>query len=180
MPAIEFAAQRTAGHVVKAQRKLNVISRREIPGIDKVMDGFIVENVDLIRTLAGNEIERVKKLVDEAERVGMRVEEIAKQVRRAFDVTESYAMLLARDQVLKLNSEITQVRQMDAGISEYVWSTSHDERVRESHMQLDGKPFSWLSPPVVSGPKDKDTRREHPGGDYQCRCVALPVIPGEE
>jgi SPP1 gp7 family putative phage head morphogenesis protein len=65
------------------------------------------------------------------------------------------------------------VRQTQAGISEYEWSTSGDERVRSSHDELDGTRQSWDDPPVTND--DGDTN--HPGEDYQCRCVAIPVLP---
>ena len=56
------------------------------------------------------------------------------------------------------------------GITQYIWRTSRDERVRESHLVLEGKTFSWDSPPDVG----------HPGQDINCRCTAEPVIPGLE
>ena len=45
--------------------------------------------------------------------------------------------------------------------------------MRDSHRHLNGKRFSWNDPPVVDA---RTGRRCHPGQDYQCRCVALPVF----
>ena len=118
-------------------------------------------------------LEEMRETLTKAEAGAWRVEDLRKQIQADFDVTKSKADLLARDQVLKLNGQLTQLRQQNAGISEYDWSTSGDERVREIHGDLDGTRQSWDSPPIVS----EDGRREHPGGDYQCRCVAIPVIP---
>ena len=98
---------------------------------------------------------------------GMRVEELQRKLEERGDISESRAELVARDQTLKLNGAITQIRQENAGIDAYTWSTSLDERVREEHVALEGQTFSWASPPAVG----------HPGEDYQCRCVAIPVIP---
>ena len=81
--------------------------------------------------------------------------------------------MLARDQIAKLNGDITQQQQQDAGVVEYVWSTSGDSRVRPSHAALNHKRFRWDDPPVVD---EKTGRRCHPGKDYQCRCCALPVF----
>ena len=58
-------------------------------------------------------------------------------------------------------------------MEEYVWSTSQDSRVRDSHRRLNRKKFRWDDPPVVD---PKTGRRCHPGEDYGCRCVALPVF----
>ncbi|GAG93926.1 unnamed protein product, partial [marine sediment metagenome] len=71
-------------------------------------------------------------------------------------------------------SEYKQQRYLDIGITKYEWSTSNDERVRDDHKQLDGKIFSFKTPPVV----DRRTgRRANPAEDFGCRCVAIPILP---
>ncbi|GHU91253.1 hypothetical protein FACS1894202_12370 [Clostridia bacterium] len=84
-----------------------------------------------------------------------------------------HAQFIARDQMAKLNADITQQQQTDAGVSEYVWRTVGDGRVRDSHKHLNNKRFRYDDPPVVD---DETGRRANPGEDYQCRCVALPVF----
>jgi SPP1 gp7 family putative phage head morphogenesis protein len=86
------------------------------------------------------------------------------------DVSDSRAKLIARDQVAKLNGSLTQERQQDIGVDSYVWRTVGDERVRDTHAEVDGETFSWDSPP-------SETDGNHPGEDYQCRCWAEPVLP---
>ena len=81
--------------------------------------------------------------------------------------TKKRAKLIARDQTQKVNAAVTQGRQSNLGVTEYIWRTSSDERVRESHKSKNGKRFRWDSPPADTG---------HPGQDIQCRCVAEPVI----
>jgi SPP1 gp7 family putative phage head morphogenesis protein len=75
---------------------------------------------------------------------------------------------IARDQVAKANAALVQQRQTLLGVDQYIWSTSKDERVRDSHKSKEGKKYSWDSPPADTG---------HPGEDYQCRCVAIPILP---
>ena len=84
------------------------------------------------------------------------------------DVSDSRAKLIARDQVSKLNGQLTKERQEDLGVTGYIWRTVGDERVRDSHDENDGEFFTWNSPPGETG---------HPGEDYQCRCWAEPVLP---
>lgn len=85
-----------------------------------------------------------------------------------FKVASSHAQLIARDQVGKTIGALTKIRHAQAGIKQYVWRTSDDERVRESHQVLEGNLFSWSSPPAIG----------HPGQPIQCRCTAEPYIPG--
>ena len=99
--------------------------------------------------------------------------EDASLLEQHYSVDRRHAKLLARDQIAKLNGDITQQQQQDAGVVEYVWSTSGDSRVRPSHAALNHKRFRWDDPPVVD---EKTGRRCHPGKDYQCRCCALPVF----
>lgn len=145
------------------------------PDLVPKMRAFRDENVALIKSLADEKVSRVRGILDDAG-PGTRVEEIAKTIREMGDVTRSRAELIARDQVLKLNAEVTEVRHKAAGITEFVWSTSRDERVRPDHKALEGQRFRYDDPPIV------DRRRGTKGlpgtGSVQCRCVAIPVIPG--
>lgn len=137
------------------------------------IERFRQENIGKIQGLAESELNRLGDVLDRASATGLRVEALASDIQRQFDVSESYATLLARDQTLKLNGQITQERQSQAGIVKYTWITSRDERVRDSHRELDGTEQLWAVPPVVD---EKTGRRAHPGGDYNCRCTASPVL----
>lgn len=136
--------------------------------------GFVQAATDLIVTIPKRLIDDVRETVLVAAPQGLRVEDLARQIEERFAVSESRAALIARDQTLKLSGSITRVRQTSAGIRSYIWSTSQDERVRPFHAELEGTVHSWDSPPVV----DESGRREHPGQDFGCRCVAVPNLEG--
>ena len=74
---------------------------------------------------------------------------------------------LTRDQTQKMNADLNEMRQRQLGVTEYIWRTSEDERVRPTHADNNGKTFQWTSPPPVTGP---------PGQDVQCRCLSEPII----
>lgn len=131
-------------------------------------------NVRLISHATEDWLDDVKDTLDEDEANGLRVEEIAKHLEQRSDVSAARARLVARDQTLKLASSITQARQTQAGVSQYRWSTSKDERVREMHADLEGQIIDWDDPPVT----DKYGNTNHAGQDYQCRCVSIPLLPG--
>lgn len=92
---------------------------------------------------------------------------LAGKLTESFGFSRKRAKLIARDQTAKFNSDLTKLRQEQAGIDSYEWSTSGDERVRPTHRENDGKIFRWDTPPERTG---------HPGHDIQCRCVALAVV----
>lgn len=123
-------------------------------------------NIRLIENAHRVYAQQVREVIEDPEAIGLRVEELRDRIFERGNVSESRAELIARDQTLKLNGQITATRQMRAGVESYVWSTSGDERVRDEHAALEGQTFSWLAPPAVG----------HPGQDFQCRCVAIPVV----
>lgn len=142
----------------------------------KLMKEWIDNNVDLIKTIPNDSLSQMRELVLEGYRNGKPTTKIVKEIQEVYGMTRRHAQLIARDQIAKLNGQIARLQQEDAGVSEYIWSTSGDSRVRQGHKALDGKRFKWSDPPIVDA---KTGRRCHPGEDYQCRCVALAVFDYE-
>lgn len=138
----------------------------------QLAEQWIKRNANLIKVEPA--IQRaIHKVLEEPLHQGVRVEAVKKRLQERFEIEERRAQLIARDQTLKLAGQLQEARQTQAGIKRYVWTTSDDERVRPDHAALDGTIQEWDNPPVV----DKRTgRRAHPGGDYQCRCTADPVL----
>lgn len=141
------------------------ISANDI-GLRGFVDQKRNENIALVENAHRVYARQVRELFEDPSNDGMRVETLAKRLLERGDVSESRAALIARDQTLKLNGQLAQERMQTAGVEGYVWSTSLDERVREEHQALEGQTFTWDNPPEVG----------HPGQDFQCRCVAIPVV----
>lgn len=141
----------------------------------QALQEWIDQNVSLIKSIPQEALSEMHSIVSQGFKTGATLTSIEKEIRNTYHVKRSSAKLLARDQIAKLNGQLTKQQQTDAGVNEYIWSTSGDSRVRETHKKLDGKKFRWDDPPVVT-PPGKPVRRCHPGEDYQCRCVALPVF----
>lgn len=137
------------------------------PWLSGMVDSFSESNVELIKSLTSETFSRIENITQAGVRAGKPVREISQELQAQFKVSRSRANLIARDQVSKLNSNITELRQRQLGVKEYIWRTSNDERVRETHRAHNGKTFAWSDPPANTG---------HPGQDYQCRCWAEPVL----
>ena len=116
----------------------------------------------------------MKSIVYECYTKGRTTTQMTRLIVNAYGMSKRHARLIARDQTAKLNGAIQKAQQQDAGIEEYIWSTSDDSRVRHSHRILNGKTFSWNEPPETD-----NGRHCHPAEDYQCRCVARPVFNNE-
>lgn len=135
------------------------------------MKDWTARNVELIKTIPTNMLDDMKEIVRTGFNEGKTTTEMMKEINKCYDTNKKHARFIARDQVAKLNAEITKTNQEDAGVTEYIWDDSGDERVRESHRRLSGTRQRWDEPPETDG-----GRHCHPGEDFQCRCVALPVF----
>lgn len=127
-------------------------------------------NIQLIEKAHRVYSQDVRDIMENPDNYGLSVEDLKLLLFERGSVSESRAELIARDQTLKLNGQMTRVRQQNAGVESYTWSTSLDDRVREEHAALEGQIFRWDNPPEPG----------NPGDDYQCRCVAIAVVPGLE
>lgn len=128
---------------------------------------FVSANVDLITSIDARFFADIQAAVTDAVRTGRSTEELRKDVQARYGVSQSRAELIARDQISKFNGQVTEYRQTSVGITRYMWSTSGDERVRDTHKAHDGKIFEWKKPPANTG---------HPGNDISCRCIAVSVV----
>lgn len=142
-------------------------------------------NIQLVENAGRSYSESVRKVFTDPSSFGKRVEDISEEIQKAQAlltdreaVSASRADLIARDQTLKTLGTINETRQTAIGITQYRWVTSRDERVRgnpdgrypdadPSHYDRDGEVFDWDSPPEGG----------HPGEDFQCRCIAVGIIP---
>ena len=147
---------------------------------EEALRRWVDENVQKIKSIPNDTLGSMREIILDGFRKGRTVTDISKEIQKEYSVTRRKAQALARDQVSSLNAKISQMQQKDAGCSKYRWSSSKDSRVRDCHRFLDGKEFSWDNPPEMwyetkSG-RVYTGRRCHPGEDYLCRCVAIPVF----
>lgn len=140
------------------------------PNISGRLRTFAAENAALIKTIPTQALSQIEALTLRAVQAGTRHEEIATAIEERFEVAESRAALIARDQVQKLAAAVDRDRQEGLGVTRFTWRTALDERVRDSHAELDGEVFSWDALPMVDG------ELAYPGSPINCRCVADPVL----
>lgn len=137
------------------------------PYLQSQVDSFVQRNASLIKDIPEASLKRVEiKLRTGIER-GVSAKKLTEEVQNELRIAKNRAKLIARDQTNKFMGKLTELRQTELGITEYVWSTSQDERVRPSHASKEGKVFKWSEPPADTG---------NPGDDINCRCVGIPVL----
>ena len=150
--------------------------------LDTVKAEWKAQQSRLVDSIVNTYIEKLQIIVSNAVQRGTAMSEVKEEIKVLLNTTDKRAKFIARNEVGNLNGIITMHRQVDCGISVYQWSSSHDERVRPSHAEMDGKYFYWNSDKVgeINGIKVYPAPKYHPCMDYNCRCVALPVIDLEQ
>lgn len=149
------------------------------------MKMWVSQNVRLIKTIPEKMLTKVEEIVYTAVRTGVTHIELSKRLVESFGIAKKRAIIIARDQINKLSGNLTRVRNLELGITEYKWSTSKDERVRHSHEVLDDKICSWLDVNIYKNNiNDKkqlqrlsiNATLSNPAQDILCRCVSIPII----
>lgn len=174
-------AQEMVGEVNKAHAKRYFAQVQGAIGVDleavlsqerlqPVIESAVAENVGLIKSIPAEYWPKLERIVYAGTVSGdVDAGSMIDQIKGLWDVTDSRARLIARDQTAKTNSAINTERNLALGLEEYIWKTAGDGlRVRATHRAREGKTYRYDTPPAGTG---------HPGQDIQCRCVAISIIP---
>ena len=159
-------AWRSLGTAISAQLHQDI---RNAP-VGERMRELLDLQVELIQSIPLQAAERVHELAVRARIEGTRAKEIAEEIARSGEVTQSRAMLIARTETSRAATTLVQARAESIGSVAYLWRTSRDGAVRESHRKMEGVLVHWDDPPTLDGLTD------HAGALPNCRCWPEPVI----
>ena len=131
----------------------------------------LAEQVTLISSLPTEAARRVHALALDGLVEGRRPAEIAAEIMRTGEVSASRATLIARTEVARTSSVLTEVRAKSLGCTHFQWMTARDAQVRPSHRAQQGRVFAFAEPPIVDG------QPLLPGQTFNCRCRIAPILP---
>lgn len=95
----------------------------------------------LVNSIVSTYTDKLQNIVSNAVQRGSLYKDVQQEIKKLYNTTDTRAKFIAVNEVGNLNAITTKVRQQEAGISAYRWSTSKDERVRSSHKVNEGKLF---------------------------------------
>lgn len=139
----------------------------------ELMRELMAEQVELIRSIPLDAAQRVHDLTIKGLENSTRAADIAREIMRSGEVAKSRAMLIARTEVSRTSALLTQARAEYVGSEGYVWRTSKDGDVRQSHREMSSQFVRWNEPPTL------DKMTGHAGCLPNCRCWAEVVLPDE-
>lgn len=133
------------------------------------------ENIKLsIKNFTEKQIIELREIVEENEFKRNSNESLVKQIQDRYGVAQSKARFLAQQETSLLTAKYRELRYKDAGVYKVKWSTSHDNRVRDSHKKLDGQVFDLReTPPIID---ERTGQRGWAGEAFGCRCVLIGII----
>ena len=150
-----------------------IVAPKLTPKMRENLSELYTENMNLyIKGWTQESIMRLRKRIQKNAFQGYRASSFIKEIEHDFMMSHAKAKFIARQETSLLMSQFREERYKSVGVEKYRWSTSLDQRVRTMHKRLHGQIFTWDNPPIV----DEKGHRAHPGQDFGCRCIAIPVI----
>lgn len=138
---------------------------RSEPFLKPLAEGWISENTSLIKSLPTRLHSELEGIVRRGVMNGQSVKNIKDQIKARYGVTDYRAKLIAQDQTLKLNADLTRYRLQSVGVERYIWRSVQDSRVRPEHADRNGNEYTWK----------EGAGGVHPGQEVRCRCRAEAV-----
>lgn len=140
---------------------------------------IIENNAKYIITVPQTTAQRLTAIAAKEAIKGLRPEAITKLLQKeAGRVAEYKLKRIARTEVAKAQSTITELRAKNIGVNWYSWQTVNDSRVRKAHDHMQDVLCRFDDPPNperLAG-VDNDAGEYNPGGVYNCRCFAEPIV----
>lgn len=138
---------------------------------------IIDENVGLIRSIAEQHLTQVRTVLMQSVQNGRDLEYLTDELTKRTGVTKRRAAFIARDQNNKATAVMVRTRALELGVTKARWVHSAGGKTPR--------------PEHVKAGRDKmvfDLARGHdfdngegvvwPGTAINCRCVAVPIVPG--
>jgi SPP1 gp7 family putative phage head morphogenesis protein len=154
--------------VLRSAYGVNVIASE--PNLAAPLRVWEAENLRLIKSVPEQYATQLEGRIVAAVQRGATVRTVQKEVAETYKMPRKRAELIARDQIGKLNGQLTKIRQQNVGIEEYTWRGVLDRRERPEHRAREGKVYRWSDPPADG----------NPGDAIRCRCSAEAVLPDLE
>lgn len=167
------------------QNGIGVSFQTDAPWWEETKAIWTQNNYNLITSNARNYVNEINTICEQGIVGGLSVEQLTEQIKKVtVRLTDKKCRLIARDQIGKLQGQVSQAQMEEVGLEMYVWETSGDERVRSTHIPMDGLLCRWDNANVYSSdggknwiPRPANAVRMHPGQDIQCRCIAVAYMP---
>ena len=152
----------------KLTERLQTLTTRD--AVAQAIRDLSMEGAKLITSIPLDIAVEVETAAQAAAMTGTRHEALADYITSRGQVAQSRAELIARTEVSRQTTILTQTRAVSIGSDGYIWRTADDGRVRPSHAAMEGQYVKWSEPPTLDG------LTGHAGALPNCRCYPEPIV----
>ena len=152
----------------KLTERLQTLTTRD--AVAQAIRELSLEGARLITSIPLDIAVEVETAAQAAAMTGTRHEALADYIASRGQVAQSRAELIARTEVSRQTTILTQTRAVSIGSEGYIWRTADDGRVRPSHAAMEGQFVKWSEPPTLDG------LTGHAGALPNCRCYPEPIV----
>lgn len=158
--------------LVESRIGISTLELTNTEGLTPAINALILETTQWVKTLRDETLAAYTNHSLQAMTQGQSLADVMKRFAGLTEKRTNHAKFVARNQIANFNSVTTKIRAQNLGITKARWITSHDERVRASHKDRNGKEFDL----AVGLHSSIDGKMLLPGVDYQCRCTYELII----
>lgn len=137
-----------------------------------INNNYINNSKLFIKNMLFEETTKMRNELRELVEQGASNKSISQYLQDNYKMTQKRSLFIARQESSLLLSEYSKQQYLNNGIKKYIWSTSNDERVRKLHRELNNTIQEFDNPPI----DDTNGKRHNPGENFNCRCVAIPIL----
>lgn len=137
-----------------------------------INNNYINNSKLFIKNMLFEETTKMRNELRELVEQGASNKSISQYLQDNYKMTQKKSLFIARQESSLLLSEYSKQQYLNNGIKKYIWSTSNDERVRKLHRELNNTIQEFNNPPI----DDTNGKRHNPGENFNCRCVAIPIL----
>lgn len=143
-------------------------------GMKTALQASVFENVQLIKSIADQNLSEVNQIVTRAVQSGGAWGGVQEELQERYGITRRRANLIVRDQASKATSAFNRQRQLDMGLFEAQWvHSSGGKNPRPSHVKAGRDRLVY----DVREGAFLDGKHTWPGHEINCRCCSRPVLP---
>ena len=170
----------------EAIRELGIQNISLVPTLKtkETISKAVEDTTSYIDNLNRSTIENINQEINKGVIEGVRWETVAENLIKNIGMSKNRAAFISRNTVMETLGTLNKERQVSSGVELYRWQTSNDDRVRDTHVDLDGLVFSWSGTVEVDGKIYNEavdpsfsSSGTRPGQPWNCRCVAIPFYP---
>lgn len=175
---VEGSKARVDGTMQAELRKAGfTVKFKQTKAMRDAYNAVVNENVGLIRSIAEQHLGQVETILNQSVQNGRDLAYMTDQLEKRTGVTRRRAAFIARDQNNKATAVMVRTRALQLGITKARWlHSSGGKQPRPEHKNFSGKVFDLA--------KGHDFHNGEgivwPGTAINCRCVAVPIVPGFE